>query len=72
VKTFKEIQEKVLSMQEQKYIAVAVAQDEEVLKAIKGARECGLAEPILVGEEKAIREAAHNVGLNLKIKIPLR
>ncbi|KJS19739.1 MAG: phosphate butyryltransferase [Clostridiaceae bacterium BRH_c20a] len=65
MKSFKEIQEKVLSMQEQKYIAVAVAQDEEVLKAIKGARELGLAEPILVGDEKAIREAAHNVGFNL-------
>lgn len=65
MKSFKELQEKVVSMKEQRYIAVAVAQDEEVLKAIKGAKELGLAEPILVGDEKAIREAATNVGLSL-------
>ncbi|MDK2824520.1 MAG: phosphate butyryltransferase [Clostridia bacterium] len=65
MKSFKELQEKVVSMKEQRYIAVAVAQDEEVLKAIKGAKELGLAEPILIGDEKAIREAATNVGLSL-------
>jgi len=65
LKSFKEIQEKVLSMQEERYIAVAVAQDEEVLKAIKGAWELGLAQPILVGDKEAIKEAAENVGLDL-------
>jgi len=65
LKSFQEIREKVLSMQEERYIAVAVAQDEEVLKAIKGAKELGLAQPILVGDEKAIKEAAHNVGFDL-------
>ncbi|MGI6225776.1 MAG: phosphate butyryltransferase [Peptococcales bacterium] len=66
MKSFKEIHEKVRSMQEKRYIAVAVAQDEEVLKAIKGARELGLAEPILVGDKQAITKAAQNVGLELR------
>jgi len=66
MKSFKEIQGKVANMSEQRYIAVAVAEDEEVLKAIKGARELGLAEPILVGNEKDIKQAASQVGFDLK------
>jgi len=65
VKSFKEIYEKICNIEEERYISVAVAQDEEVLKAIKGAKELGLAQPILVGDEKAIREAANNVSFNL-------
>lgn len=66
MKSFQEVQEKVISLQEQRYIAVAVAEDEEVLKAVKGAKELGLAQPILVGNEQAIKEAAANVGFNLE------
>jgi len=44
-------------------ISVAVAQDTEVLKVMKMARDIGLAEPILVGNEKLIRPMMKEVGL---------
>jgi len=65
LKSFQEIKEKVASMKEQRHIAVAVAQDGEVLKAVKGARELGLAEPILVGDRQEIKLAAEKVGFDL-------
>ncbi|MCR5719048.1 MAG: phosphate butyryltransferase [Lachnospiraceae bacterium] len=48
-----------------KTVAVSVAQDEEVLKAVKGAKENGIANSILVGDEKKIREIADSIGMNL-------
>lgn len=66
MKSFQEMQEKILNNKEERYIAVAVAEDEEVLKAIKGISELGLAQPILVGDEKEIRVAARNVGFDLQ------
>ncbi|MFZ7101909.1 MAG: phosphate butyryltransferase [Peptococcaceae bacterium] len=66
MKSFQEIKKAVLSTNEQRYIAVAVAQDEEVLKAVKGAQDLGLARPILVGDEKEIQLAAQKAGLDLK------
>jgi phosphate butyryltransferase len=44
-------------------IGVAVAQDMEVLKVMKMAQDIGLAEPILVGDEKLIRQMMEEVGL---------
>lgn len=44
-------------------ISVAVAQDLEVMQAIKIAQDIGLAEPVLVGDEKLIRMMMETVGL---------
>lgn len=49
-----------------KTIAVAVAQDTEVLAAIKEATSLGLAAAILVGDGPKIEQAAIAVGLNLQ------
>lgn len=51
-------------------IAVAAAGDTDVLEAIKNAKEAGIVEPVLVGDEQIIREIAKQIGLNLtKIEI---
>lgn len=47
-------------------IAVAAAEDEHVLKAIKLAVEEGVVEPILVGNKTEIEKIANNIGLNLE------
>ncbi len=47
-------------------IAVAQAADVIVLDAVETAREKGLIEPVLVGEEDAIKEAAESINLDLK------
>ena len=46
-------------------IAVAVAQDSEVLSAIEDARRLGLANAILVGDEKQIRQVADELSISL-------
>ncbi len=46
-------------------IAVAVAQDGEVLSAIEDARRLGLADAILVGDEAQIRKVAENLSISL-------
>ena len=43
-------------------LAVAVAQDHTVLEAVKGAQALGVIEPILVGDEGEIHEAAERAG----------
>lgn len=48
-----------------KTIAVAVAQDPEVIAAIKGAYELGIATAILVGDADGIKLAAEEVGFDL-------
>ncbi|SEQ30262.1 phosphate butyryltransferase [Lachnospiraceae bacterium RM5] len=48
-----------------KTVSVAVAQDEPVLLAIKEAKERGIANAILVGDEEKIREIAEKIGLDL-------
>lgn len=45
-------------------IAVACAQDADVMAGLKLAYESGIAQPILVGNEPAIREAAEEVGFD--------
>lgn len=46
-------------------ISVAVAEDEEVLSAVKNAREFDIAEPILVGNKEKIEQVAKNIAFNL-------
>lgn len=48
-----------------KTVAVAVAQDEPVLEAIRDAKKNGIANAILVGDKTKIEEAAKFVGLDL-------
>lgn len=49
-----------------KTVAVAVAQDEPVLEAIRDAKKNGIANAILVGDKAKIEECAAVVGLDLK------
>lgn len=46
-------------------IAVAAAEDEPVLEAVKNAMNEGLVEPILVGDKEKIRSIASAIGFNL-------
>ena len=48
-----------------KTVAVAVAQDSAVLEAVVAARERKIANAILVGDEKKIREIADSMGMDL-------
>ena len=48
-----------------KKIAVAAAEDDFVLEALKIAKEEGLAESILVGDEKKIKEIAKTINMDL-------
>jgi len=48
-----------------KKVAVAAAQDEAVLEAVKEARERGIAEAVLVGDEAKIREIAASIQMDL-------
>lgn len=63
-RNFDELLSKVREVKLKK-VAVAVAQDEPVLEAIKSAKEKGIAEAILVGDETKIQEVADNIGLDL-------
>ena len=48
-----------------KKVAVAVAEDEPVLEAVKAAKEQGIADAILVGDEAKIREIADKLNMDL-------
>ena len=48
-----------------KKISVAVAQDKDVLSAIKNATESKIAEPILVGDKERILEIAKEIQFDL-------
>lgn len=61
---FKAIIEKVKGCGMKK-IAVAAAQDSAVLEAVKEARERGIAEAVLVGDEAKIREIASSLQMDL-------
>ena len=50
---------------ETKKVAVAVAQDEPVLEAVKEANEKGIANAVLVGDKEKIQEIASNIGMDL-------
>ena len=51
---------------ETKKVAVAVAQDEPVLEAIKEANERGIAKAVLVGDKVKIQEIADKINMDLK------
>jgi len=54
-----------LSQVEKKKVSVAVAQDDEVLLAVKAAKERGIADSILVGDVDLIKPIADEIGMNL-------
>ncbi len=63
-KNFDELLSKV-STCGKKVVSVAAAQDKAVLEAVKAAKERGIADAILVGDESMIREIAAQLGMNL-------
>ncbi len=65
IKDFKELYELALKKGPKK-IAVAVAQDEDVLEAIKAACDRGLIDPVLVGDKSAIEEIAKRIDFSLE------
>lgn len=56
----------IAKLKEKKIVAVACAQDEDVLEAVEHAREKGIIDAILVGNEKEIREIAKKDGIDLE------
>ena len=48
-----------------KTLSVAVAQDKAVLEAVKAAKERGIADAILVGDEARINEIAAELGMDM-------
>ena len=63
-KNFDDILAMVKSCSKKK-VAVAVAQDENVLEAVKVAKERGIADSILVGDIDEIKVIADKIGMNL-------
>lgn len=63
-KNFDDLLSKV-SACSKKVVSVAVAQDEAVLEAVKAAKERGIADAILVGDETKIREIGATLGMNM-------
>jgi phosphate butyryltransferase len=64
IRTFDEVIQKVKS-QKMKTVAVAVAQDEPVLEAVRDAKANGIANAILVGDKEEIVKIANNIGMNV-------
>ena len=65
-KNFDDLLKKVSSCSKKK-VAVAVAQDEPVLEAIKSAKERGIADAILVGDESKIKEIASKIDMDISL-----
>lgn len=63
-KNFDDLLSKVKEVKIKK-VAVAVAQDEPVLEAVKSAKEQGIADAILVGNKEEIKELADKIGMDL-------
>ncbi len=63
-KGFDDLLKKVSECSKKK-VAVAVAQDAPVLEAVKAAKEKGIADAILVGDEEKIREIAASLHMDL-------
>ena len=64
IRTFKEIIESAKA-KGPKTIAVAVAQDPEVLSAVNAAKKLGIAEAILVGDREEIIKASEECGIDI-------
>lgn len=65
IKNFEEVITKVKS-QSIKVVAVAVAQDEPVLEAIRDAKKSGIANAILVGDKEEIIKIANKIQMNIE------
>lgn len=63
IKNFKELLETAKTQKKMK-IVVAAAQDEDVIKAVSQAKEMGIAEPLLVGDEVKIKEIMSKLKLD--------
>ncbi|MCR5234855.1 MAG: phosphate butyryltransferase [Lachnospiraceae bacterium] len=63
-KNFKELTADLSSIKRKK-VAVAVAQDEAVLEAVKAAKERDIADAILVGDEEEIKKIGESLGMNM-------
>ncbi|MCR5623783.1 MAG: phosphate butyryltransferase [Lachnospiraceae bacterium] len=63
-KNFAELLENVSQVSKKK-VSVAVAQDDEVLLAVKAAKERGIADAILVGDADKIKEIAAEINMNI-------
>ncbi len=63
IKTMEQLIEKARQQKTMK-LAVAAAQDAEVLKAVDEALGLGIAEPVLVGDEEKINEIATGLGID--------
>jgi len=57
---------RLVADQPRRTLSVAVAEDHTVVEAVKEAQKRGLVEPILVGDEKRVAEAAERAGYDLK------
>ncbi len=64
IKDFKELLDRFTG-KEKKRIAVAMAQDSEVLQALDAARAAGIAESILVGDQEKIEHIAGQIHIDL-------
>lgn len=65
IKSFEQVLSKVKS-QQIKTVAVAVAQDEPVLEAVRDAKINGIAEAILVGDKEEIEKIAKSLEMNIE------
>lgn len=64
IKVFEEIAEKAKKIGP-KTMAVAVCQDEDILKSVNYAYEQGIVNPILIGDRKATEKIAKDLGIDL-------
>lgn len=64
VKSFDDLLLKIKDI-DRKKVAIAVAQDRPVLEAAKAAKERDIADAILVGNEKLIRQIGAEIGMNM-------
>lgn len=64
IRSFDEVLQKLKSL-ETKKVAVAVAQDEPVLEAVRDAKKNGIADAILVGHKAEIEKIADKIGMDL-------
>lgn len=64
IKNFEQLKDMLRSMPEKRRVAVTPAQDEHTLEAISHAYEDGLVEPVLIGDEPAIREILGKLGIS--------
>ncbi|WP_432627555.1 phosphate acyltransferase [Brotaphodocola sp.] len=64
IKDFEQLKEMLRSMPVKRRVAVTPAQDEHTLEAISHAYRDGMVEPVLIGDEPAIREILGKLGVS--------